>query len=529
MRALHPQGTCVICGNAPPMAAIVPASALNEPNMARYDPSMHTAIRAERARRSLYQFLIQGWHVLEPTIKLEQSWHIETLCNHVQWMFEQWLGYVPRETQNLICNVPPGTLKSRIFSVYGPAWAWLHRQEMSFLCLSSTPGVALRDADMNKELISSSWYRETFKIDWEVRTDADAKGLFKTTARGVRQSQGLNAKVTGIRADCIIFDDPNDIKDTSEVKLKAVKNSWLAARNRLNDLRIGVRLGVQQRTNEQDLTGHLLEQGGWDHLCIPMEYTETKCPCGAEKCDTKLGKNDPRTIPGEVLQPERNTPAVLAEERKSMGSLAYAGQMNQRPAPEGGAIFQTKDWRYYDELPHDKGMRFFVGPGTMSCDLTFGDTGTSRCAFLVMFPRNDARRYVDFAWAGKLDYPKMKAKLMEIYQLYLNNGSPGIGKILVEGKANGDALISELGSTIPGIVRINPTQDKITRAKVCVPTVEAGNILLRKDSPWIDEFKGELASFPTGTYDDLVDVFSQAISHLAPTGAARRLENLCKL
>lgn len=485
--------------------------------------------KVERCKRSLYKFLIEGWHVLEPSVKLETHWHIKALCDHVQWMYEQWAGVREQTTQNLVINVPPGTLKSRIVSVYGPAWAWLHWPGMSMLCLSSTPEVARRDADYNKELIESDWYRATFDIGWEIRHDANASGKFKTTAGGLRQSQGLNAKVTGVRCDVIIVDDPNDIKDISEVKLVAVARNWIAARNRMNDLRRGFRIIIQQRTHELDLTGVVLPKGNWEHLCIPMEYTEAICACGTKDCDTTLGKGDPRTEPGEVLQPERNTPEVLAGELAGLGSLDYAGQMNQRPTPEGGAMFKLDDWRYFDYLPRDKNRRVLeTGKGLMSVDCTFGEgkkgeKKRDRVAIVVIFPMGKVRRYVYPVLAKRMGIKDTIKAIKAIYEEFVDEktGAYMISKIAVEAKANGEAVIELLEDELPGVVPFVPKGDKVSRANACLPTVEAGNILVHRDGPFSEEFVNELAAFPNGAHDDFVDAFTQGITEMAVVSKGR--------
>jgi hypothetical protein len=55
---------------------------------------------------------------------------------------------------------------------------------------------------------------------------------------------------------------------------------------------------VMQRCHQQDLGGHLLEQGGWEHLCLPAEYE------GPGRA-TSIGWSDPRTEQGELLWPDR--------------------------------------------------------------------------------------------------------------------------------------------------------------------------------------------------------------------------------
>ena len=180
-----------------------------------------------------------------------------------------------------------------------------------------------------RELILSNWYRETFEIDWAIKDDQDAIGNFGNTRGGVRQSKGLNAKITGDRADALIADDPNDLADAfSDVKLEGVNTRWdSATRNRVNDYKRSFRVIIQQRVHENDLTGHLLRKGGYDHLCIPMEFGEDKCRCPSCKPvkTTFLGWKDPRTKPKESIHPERFPPEVIAEEKRGLGPLQAPG------------------------------------------------------------------------------------------------------------------------------------------------------------------------------------------------------------
>ncbi len=44
--------------------------------------------------------------------------------------------------------------------------------------------------------------------------------------------------------------------------------------SRLNDKQTGAIVAVTQRLHEDDLAGHLLRQGGWDHLDMPAIAVE---------------------------------------------------------------------------------------------------------------------------------------------------------------------------------------------------------------------------------------------------------------
>jgi predicted phage terminase large subunit-like protein len=93
---------------------------------------------------------------------------------------------------------------------------------------------------------------------------------------------------------------------------------------------------------------------------------------------------------------------------------------------------------------------------------------------------------------------------------------------VVETKANGEAILSELRPVIPGIVGFNPDPygDKIARALAAQPRVEAGQVWLPGSKnaagelvprePWVADFIHELRVFPNGRNDDRVDTFSMA-------------------
>ena len=69
-----------------------------------------------------------------------------------------------------------------------------------------------------------------------------------------------------------------------------------------------------QRCHHQDLSGHLLEQGGWEHLCLPAEYE------GSRRA-TSLGFVDPREQHGDLLWPEQFGPVDAARPRFNQKTL----------------------------------------------------------------------------------------------------------------------------------------------------------------------------------------------------------------
>src|ERR1035438_3264072 len=103
---------------------------------------------------------------------------------------------------------------------------------------------------------------------------------------------------------------------------------------RLKDSSKGHKVVVQQRLHESDLTGDLLQRGGYEHLCLAAEFAPDR------RCCTSIGWQDPRTEAGELLCPQRFNHAALEEYKTALGSYRYAGPFPQRPAPADGGMLK---------------------------------------------------------------------------------------------------------------------------------------------------------------------------------------------
>jgi hypothetical protein len=57
-------------------------------------------------------------------------------------------------------------------------------------------------------------------------------------------------------------------------------------------------------------------------------------------------------------------------------------------------------------------------------------------------------------------------------------------------------------------------RDKRARAEAVTPMFEAGRVFLPADASWLNDFIDELATFPSGVHDDMVDSTTQALNHL---------------
>jgi predicted phage terminase large subunit-like protein len=220
----------------------------------------------------------------------------------------------------------------------------------------------------------------------------------------------------------------------------------------------------------------------------------------------------------------------LAEKRVELGSYAYAGQYQQRPAPEAGGILRRAWWRYYDPeapLPHFYRI-------AQSWDMAFADTHGSDYVVGQLWGQFFARKYLLRQTRRRLEFTDTVRAVAEL-TAWAEERFPAHRSHAkyVEDRANGPAVISALRREIPGLIGVDPRGDKTARARAVAPELEAGDIYLpgraapdgkgydRAGTPeWVQGFVEECAGFPNAAHDDQVDAFSQALLKLAGSAGA---------
>ena len=475
------------------------------------------ALKAEKARRKLREFVEQGWHVLEPSAPFLPNLALNAICEHLQAVSEGRIG-------DLVINVPPGTAKSLLTAVFWPAWVWIDHPETRWIFASYNSALATRDSVKCRTLIESAWYRERWGDRFELRDDQNEKRKFETDRTGYRVIATIGAG-TGERGDYVVMDDPHSVDGAeSESERRSAVDWWTGTMStRLNSFATGHRVVIAQRLHEADLSGELLEKGGYELLRLPEEFEPEN------RCTTSIGWQDPRTEPGELLWPEHRTPEHLAKLKVQLGSYRYAGQYQQSPRPASGNIFKNHWWRYWQpagaNLPpisvrDEEGNGLQVWPVdlpehfdevVLSWDMTFKDTKSSdRVAGGVWAAKGAARFLLDQVCA-RLDFPKTVEAVRTQAEKW-----PDAHRKLVEDKANGPAVIAMLQGELSGLIAVNPEGGKVARAHAVSAVVEAGNVFLPhpRIAPWVDGYLAELSVFPNGRHDDQVDQTTQALNRL---------------
>jgi predicted phage terminase large subunit-like protein len=465
--------------------------------------------------RSFSAFIAAAWHVIEPDTPYLPNWHVDAIADHIEAM-------CAGEIRNLLVTMPPRMMKSLGISVLLSPWRWITTPGERFFYTSYNGDLATEHGLGSRRVIESDWYQSRWGVRVALAKDQNRKTMFENTRRGVRRAASIGGGATGKGGDWIICDDPHNVSDAeSDVKRNDAIRWWNEAMpSRFNNPKSGKRIVVMQRVHEDDLAGRLIEQGGYVHLNLPMEYEPERATF------TGFGTPDPRTKDGELLHPARIGEVEVTDLKLRLGSRAYAGQYQQRPAPAEGDTFKRFWWKYWApddgrvyppvEVKRADGTAQKVTPVLLPPhfqEMTFDDEGSDP-SYVVgqAWGLLRADRFLIDQTRGQLNFPDTVRRVLMFCKKH-----PRIGRKYVEKKANGAAVISTLERTISGFIPVNPQGNKIMRANGVTPEVESGNVFLPHPdyAPWVTQFVEECATFPNGRHDDQVDAMSQALYFLA--------------
>lgn len=295
-------------------------------------------------RWDLNAFTERTFAELNPQIGFVPAAHIEVIAAMLQAVSR---GEITR----LIINLPPRHLKSLCASVAFPAWYLGHHPSAHVICASYGQELADKLARDCRAVMTSRWYQGLFPTRLAGRT---AIHDFTTTANGGRMATSVGGVLTGRGADLIVIDDPLKPDEALSASRRTAVNEWYdnSLLSRLDDKARGAIVIVMQRLHQDDLVGHVLEQGRWDVLSFAAIAEEDE----THRIDTFYGQRCFRRRTGEALQPERESLATLAAIRQTIGDYNFSAQYQQSPVPLGGALVKRHWLRFYDE--GDRPARF---------------------------------------------------------------------------------------------------------------------------------------------------------------------------
>ena len=394
------------------------------------------------------------------------------------------------ELKRLIINMAPRHTKSEFASFLFPAWMMGRNPRMKIIQATHTTELAVNFGRKTKNLIDNDEYKEIFP-EVKLAADSKASGRWDTSSGGMYYAVGVGSNLAGRGGDLVIIDDPHS--EQTAMSNTGFDDAWDwytgGPRQRLQPG--GSIVLVQTRWSEKDMTGQLIRAMAKDPLADQWEIVEL--PAIFDD--------------GQPCWPEFWSLEDLTAVRASIPPSKWNAQYQQNPTGEENAIIPREWWCKWEQenVPQ---LQFVI----QSYDTAFSRRETSDYSAIttwgVFYPvEGEGPNLILLdSKKGRWDFPELKEIALEQY----NYWEPDT--VIVEAKASGLPLTQEMRQTGIPVVNFTPSKgnDKVSRVHAVSPLFEAG-MVWAPDTTFAEELIEEVAAFPNGEYDDLVDSMTQAL------------------
>ncbi|MBR6521782.1 MAG: phage terminase large subunit [Oscillospiraceae bacterium] len=400
----------------------------------------------------------------------------------------------------LIIHTPPQHGKTLTVTESLPCWYLGKNPRRNVILASYNDVTAQRFCRRNREKVQR-FGRCIFGVGTGSINRANEFELENGAGRLI--SRGIMSGITGNPADLLIIDDP--IKNRQEADSLTYRSRlWEEWQNSLKSrLAAGAKVVlIMTPWHEDDLAARI--------LASEKNVTLLRLPVEAEENDP-LGRK-----PGEPLCPELGKDAAwLSQFRASYvsdpagGARAWQALYMCSPRAEDGNLVRREWWKRF-RLGAEVGFHEQL----ISVDAAFKGGETSDYVAITVWGRRGSDYFLLYCLNRQLDFPRTLAAIRTVRGLF-----PTAGRILVEDKANGSAIVSVLGRELTGVIPVQPKGGKVARVNAVSPAIESGHVFVPEGESWAEEFLDQWTAFPAAAHDDMVDSASQALAYMLQSPA----------
>lgn len=450
-------------------------------------------LKADKVERCKENFL--------PFVK--EMWPVFISGRHHQIMAEAFERVASGDLKRLIINMPPRHTKSEFASFLFPAWFLGKFPEKKIIQTAHTAELAVGFGRKVRNAVNTPEYQAIFPT--KLSTDSKAAGRWNTNKGGDYFAIGVGGAVTGKGADVLIIDDPHSEQEAM-LGNPAVYDrvfEWYNAGPRQRLQPGGAIVVVMTRWSKRDLTGQIINNAikrdadEWEVIELPALMPS-----------------------GKPLWPEFWSQKELEAIKNELPVSKWEAQYQQNPTSEEGAIIKREMWRVWEKEKPPQ-CEYLI----QSWDTAFEKSSRadySACTTWGVFyhPNENGDEIANIilldAFKDRMEFPALKKKALEMYKEWEPDS------LIIEKKAAGAPLIYELRQLGIPLSEYTPSRgnDKIARVNA-ISDVFASGLVWAPDTRWAEELVEEVASFPNGDHDDLVDSTSQALLRFRQGGFIR--------
>lgn len=424
---------------------------------------------------------------------VQQMWPVFISGRHHKIMADAFERVADGTLKRLIINMPPRHTKSEFASFLLPSWFLGKFPAKKIIQTAHTAELAVGFGRKVRNLVQSEQYGKVFST--KLSSDSKAAGRWNTDSGGDYFAIGVGGAVTGKGADLLIIDDPHSEQEAKQGNPGVYDNvyEWYTSGPRQRLQPGGAIIIVMTRWSKRDLTGQIL------------------------KNSSKDGTDDWEVIEFPAILPSGNPlwPGFWAKEaleslKAELPVAKWEAQYQQNPTSEEGAIVKRDQWKIWDK-EDPPSCEYII----QSWDTAFEKSNRadySACTTWGVFYKED--RHGDSkpniilldAFKDRLEFPDLKRKAFEMWKEWQPD------TLIVEKRAAGAPLIYEMRKMGIPLSEYTPHKgsDKVARVNA-IADLFASGVVWCPEKRWAEEVMEEMASFPNGDHDDLVDSSSQAL------------------
>ena len=431
---------------------------------------------------------------------VEQMWPVFISGKHHAIMADAFERVARGELKRLIINMPPRHTKSEFASFLLPSWFLGKFPHKKIIQTAHTAELAVGFGRKVRNLVSSENYQQVFST--KLSSDSKAAGRWNTNVGGDYFAIGVGGAVTGKGADLLIIDDPHSEQEAKQNNAAVFDNvyEWFTSGPRQRLQPGGAIIIVMTRWSKRDLTGQIIKNSAKD---------------GVDQWETI---DFPAIMPsGTPLWPGFWSKEALEALKSELPVAKWEAQYQQNPTSEEGAIIKRDQWQLWEGKTPPQ-CEYII----QSWDTAFEKTNRadySACTTWGVFQNPDkhgnlrANIILLDAYKERLEFPELKAKAFEMWKEWEPD------TLIVEKRAAGAPLIYEMRKMGIPMSEFTPGKgnDKISRVNA-ISDLFASGMVWCPETRWAEEVMDELASFPNGDHDDLVDSSSQALMRFRQGG-----------
>lgn len=400
------------------------------------------------------------------------------------------------ECKRLIINMPPRHTKSEFASYLLPAWFFGKFPGKKVIQTSHTAELAVGFGRKVRNLVDSTNYKRIFPA-LDLQSDSKAAGRWNTNFGGEYFAIGVGGAVTGKGADILIIDDPHSEQEAAMAQTNPEiydkTYGWYTSGPRQRLQPGGSIVVVMTRWSKKDLTGQVVKAAAqrsgeeWEVIEFPAILPS-----------------------GKPLWPEFWALKELQALKEELPNAKWQAQYMQQPTSDVSAIVKREWWKVWE---HDRPPTYeFVIQSWDTAFLKTERADYSACTTWGVFYQDDDRGVnranivLLNAFKKRMEFPELKQRAQEEFKAW------EVDSLIVEAKAAGSPLIFELRAMGIPVQEFTPSRgnDKIARLNAVSDLFASGHVWV-PNTHWAEELIEEVASFPSGEHDDLVDSMSQAL------------------